>query len=1066
MWYSKKPTFWGVFLMFFYVTASPTLHSAVIHVDIENQTLQQLGSDIYPFNDLIVAFNEAASGDTLKVAQGLYNTSLIINGKHVIMLGAYFGGTLQTYESGLGGDFDTRNYSLYPSIIEGNATTAVIEFRNNSSYSQIDGFTIRNGQRGLVFDTQFTWPAPTNIIISNNNIVDNGPNALNGLQGGGIRYAGDNHIIENNNISSNKADRGGGIAGYGLNIIIRHNTIHNNDGNSDHGGGVYVFGNVLFTNNVVSENRVGTIDGYGWGGGAIFLETEGGGNAVSRDNIYKQNYAPTYGGGVFADEACTLEMTNDLVFGNYITSGSHGGAGVAVDRRWDGVASHIMMENCTVADNYGQNGGEGHGIYVDINSSATVKNSIFWNNGDDFFISSNGGNLNISYSISEEVVVGMGMLHIDPLFKDPFNQNYSLQSKTGSYFNGEWVKDEIQSPAIDMGDPLSQFINEPQPNGNRINMGVGGNTEYASMSAANKYLVGPTRTYTTIQQLVSLLSPGDTVEVDGGYTYPGGITFNRPGTDLNKIWIRGIRDANGQRPILSGGVNTVAFTTPWPYNVPNGGHHYIFEGFEVTGGSSRCIFHQAKDLTIRDCFVRDCPNQGILGADQGSGNILIEFTEVARCGSGTQNHQIYMATDQVNNPGSVFRLQHCYIHQGNGGNNVKSRAERNEIYYNWIEGARFHELELIGADFNGDNGNPHLAREDSDVVGNVLVKRARPNNDPNFFVLRIGGDGTGASHGRYRFVNNTVICGTSAVFRFFHELESVEIHNNVFYNPSGNVNLTRSVEAIWISGQSQIAGANNWVKTGTINIPAQLTNTLTGSAPGFEDLSANNLFPSSLSPLVDEGSLPSIPVPNFSFPNPLESITFVSTSGAVGWELDAHTRSDDGSIDIGAFEKVLIPIALKIEGNQSVCLSNLSQAYNVEANGADDYIWEIQGGMIIDNNFENDSIIVLWNDNLSYHNLSVVPVHSQNGSGTAIDIDVALVASQTLYWNGVSPYWSNRANWSVYALPQQCHDVIISHSAITDPVIQSNEFFEIQSILVEYGKVLTLQSGALLFILE
>ena len=70
-------------------------------------------------------------------------------------------------------------------------------------------------------------------------------------------------------------------------------------------------------------------------------------------------------------------------------------------------------------------------------------------------------------------------------------------------------------------------------------------------------------------------------------------------------------------------------------------------------------------------------------------------------------------------------MQHCYVHDGNGGNNVKSRAERNEIYYNWIEGAVYHELELIGPDRRAAAGwSEDLAREDSDVVGNVLRKTA------------------------------------------------------------------------------------------------------------------------------------------------------------------------------------------------------------------------------------------------------------------------------------------------------------------------------------------------------
>ena len=47
----------------------------------------------------------------------------------------------------------------------------------------------------------------------------------------------------------------------------------------------------------------------------------------------------------------------------------------------------------------------------------------------------------------------------------------------------------------------------------------------------------------------------------------------------------------------------------------------------------------------------------------------------------------------------------------NGGNAVKSRAQRNEIYYNWIEGAVYHELELIGPDPAGrQRRSPACAR--------------------------------------------------------------------------------------------------------------------------------------------------------------------------------------------------------------------------------------------------------------------------------------------------------------------------------------------------------------------
>ena len=43
-------------------------------------------------------------------------------------------------------------------------------------------------------------------------------------------------------------------------------------------------------------------------------------------------------------------------------------------------------------------------------------------------------------------------------------------------------------------------------------------------------------------------------------------------------------------------------------------------------------------------------------------------------------------------------MRFSYVHDANGGNSVKSRAARNEIHYNWIEGALYHELDLIGAE--------------------------------------------------------------------------------------------------------------------------------------------------------------------------------------------------------------------------------------------------------------------------------------------------------------------------------------------------------------------------------
>jgi len=410
------------------------------------------------------------------------------------------------------------------------------------------------------------------------------------------------------------------------------------------------------------------------------------------------------------------------------------------------------------------------------------------------------------------------------------------------------------------------------------------------------YQVGPGKPYANLQAVADLLNPGDVVEVDGNATYPGGVMFERPGTVEQPIIIRGIRIA-GNRPVLSGGTNTVTFATP-DVNVPEASaSHYVFEGFEVTGGSFRCLYHQADGLTVRDVLVRDCPAHGILGADQGSGSCLLERVEVHHCGAGSSQHQIYMAADEVHHPGSVFRMQYCYLHDGNGGNNVKSRAERNEIYYNWIEGAYYHELELIGPDPEGapPGWTEGMAREDSDVVGNVLWQRN------TFFIVRVGGDGTGQTWGRYRFVNNTILAGTSAVFRIFDGLQSIEMHNNVFCRADGSApNLVRTVEAVWSDGE-QIAGSANWTRTGSANIPVQWTGTLTGASPGFNDLAGNDPRPAAGSPLLNAADpAPSTPS-SFPFPAP----QFPPEGHPPRHMLEAAPvpRAFDCDLDIGAYER-------------------------------------------------------------------------------------------------------------------------------------------------------------------
>ena len=405
----------------------------------------------------------------------------------------------------------------------------------------------------------------------------------------------------------------------------------------------------------------------------------------------------------------------------------------------------------------------------------------------------------------------------------------------------------------------------------------------AAAAGAATYKVGPNREYKDLQAAADRLEPGDTMEVDGDATYAS-VKFTKPGTAEKPVTVRGIR-INGKRPVISGGVNSVEFRLS---------NYYVFEGFEVTGGTSRGIYHHAAFITVRDSYVHDCPGQGITGADQDSGSLLLEYTEVARCGGGLYAHPIYMSTDPHKYPGSVFRMQFCWVHDGKGGNAVKTRSERNEIYYNCIESGAYRELEMIGRD-----GEDAPRPMNSDVVGNVFVKKSQ------YPVFRIGHDSSGrGTRGRYRFVNNTIIFSAEATtaIQAYGKLESVEMSNNVFYRAGGKaVAILNEENAEWTTGKRVAAGFNNWATEGSA-CPSEWKGTVVGADPKFANAGGGDFRPAPGSPLVDAGATNPEGPKGFEFPNALFPPAFEPLYGGLYEAAKGVRRGVQGAIDIGAYE--------------------------------------------------------------------------------------------------------------------------------------------------------------------
>ena len=153
-------------------------------------------------------------------------------------------------------------------------------------------------------------------------------------------------------------------------------------------------------------------------------------------------------------------------------------------------------------------GGTGYAVINNLPDSHTVTldNNCLYNNA--------GGNYRNASSTTD--------IYAAPLFADQKNHNYHLKSKAGRWNGVNWVNDSVSSPCIDTGYPLSDYFNEPEPNGGRVNIGSDGNTGYASKSESNVSMpVLPTANFSS--------------NVTTGYA-PLSVDFNVVSTGTPNLW--------------------------------------------------------------------------------------------------------------------------------------------------------------------------------------------------------------------------------------------------------------------------------------------------------------------------------------------------------------------------------------------------------------------------------------------------------------------------------------------------------------------------------------------------
>ncbi len=402
----------------------------------------------------------------------------------------------------------------------------VVRYRWYGAPAIVDGVTITGANAGggaAVHRSGGGVSGRAGLLLSHCKIAWNAASDI----GGGVLEGSLVHCT----VSHNSASVAGAV--YGPDELS-HCIIEDNVATGYYAGAVYVPWNVPITDCAFINNRAAGGGGAIWAlsanpvmarcsfignratgpGGAIGVDgcsTCQISQAEMRDCVFVRNFSDDRGGVYYGIAAAEPLWVNCLLAGNAATL-----AGGAI---YENAEYRGVLINCTIASNTAASGG---GISA-YGCSPTLKDCIVWGNrdGDSEYLAQlaiSPGNTYPSGSMTDSPATaaanhcciqdmgiqwgGYGNIDEDPCFADPGRWedpcdtpddflddtwvpgDYHLKSQAGRWdpTAQSWVMDDVTSPCIDAGDPMSPIGLEPFPNGGRINMGAYGGTAEASKS--------------------------------------------------------------------------------------------------------------------------------------------------------------------------------------------------------------------------------------------------------------------------------------------------------------------------------------------------------------------------------------------------------------------------------------------------------------------------------------------------------------------------------------------------------------------------------------------------------
>ncbi|UCG58297.1 MAG: PASTA domain-containing protein, partial [Phycisphaerales bacterium] len=458
--------------------ASAAFAGQILYVDADAPGPEDGSSWSRAYRYLQDALAAASSGDTIRVAEGTYRPDRgggQTPGDRHATFQLVSGVTLQGGYAGFGEpDPDARSISGHESTLSGSLGGAnsyhVVTGSGTSGTTVLDGFTVQSANAdGLAPDdtgggmlNEYGSPTVINCTFSGNyagfgggmfnrgsspTVIDCtfSGNSSEWYGGGMHNFMGSSPTVTNCTFSGNTSIQygaGGMENDTNSNAIVTHCSFSGNSVNTG-GGGISNYESsptisyCSFSGNSALDGggidnapgssvsvsycsfRGNSVSAYGGG-----MQNKG--SATVRNCTFSSNSA--YAGGGFHNNDCSTDLINCTFAGNSATNGN----AVACDSFKQSRPSYVEITNCILWDG----GGE-------------IENL-------------DGSTITVTYSDVQGGLTGQGNIYADPAFSD---SDYHLAP---------------HSPCIDAGDPASSYSEEPEPDGDRINMGRWGNTSEAT----------------------------------------------------------------------------------------------------------------------------------------------------------------------------------------------------------------------------------------------------------------------------------------------------------------------------------------------------------------------------------------------------------------------------------------------------------------------------------------------------------------------------------------------------------------------------------------------------------